>query len=210
MGRFLKKKIAYALTKLQTESQSDDISTSDANTPSREGENSVQEVSPLRQRRRIPGFSFTPEKVKITKNIVINFGRAISTFVTSHLADTYLKPLAEKEQIDMNKFKDYVKSKKVTIGGISSFRMLLVPSDDDTPEEVAYKKVYGALAEIFMKYFSVNWIFHGRMGHKDVYLKYRFKMLRRIQNPESFTYLLGHKKRKAKSSNKKSKKETHC
>jgi len=80
---------------------------------------------------------------------------------------------------------------KDMIGGISSFRLLLVVLEKDTPEEVAFKKIYGALAEAFIKYFSHNWIIHGRMGHKDVYLKYRFKMLRRIRNPESFTYLKG-------------------
>ena len=141
------------------------------------------------RRRRIPGLSFTSEKVKVTKNIVINYGRAISVFAISKLSDPYLDNLIKDKEFDRSKFNEYVKRIKSTIGGISSFKAILIGVEKDTREVIVYKEIYKKLAEIFIKFFSVNWIIHGRMGHKEVYLKYRYKMLRRIKNPELFTYL---------------------
>jgi len=90
----------------------------------------------------------------------------------------------------MTAFQKYVVKMKEIIGGIRSFRQILVIDEDkDTSDEVKYKKIYRGLAEVFIKCFSVNWIIHGRMAHKDVYLKYRFRMLSKIRNPEDFTCL---------------------
>lgn len=150
-------------------------------------------TKPLVKRRRLPGYSFTPENVKITKNIVINFGRAISSFATSKLSLDYLEPLIVQEKVMLSGFTNFISTRKVAIGGISSLRSLLLITCQDSEEDAAYKRIFKALSEIFIKYFSVNWITHGRMGHKSVYLKYRFKMLRRVQNPETFTYLKGAK-----------------
>ncbi len=141
------------------------------------------------KRRRIPGYSFTGEKVKETKNLVINYGRAISGFALSKLADSYLEPLVKREQVTLDDFKKYIQGTKEMIGGISTFRQILIVTEKDTPQEASYKKLYSYIAEVFLKYFSVNWIIHGKMAHKEVYLKYRFPMLRRIKNPEMFTYL---------------------
>ena len=149
---------------------------------------SVFEKSPLR-RRRLPGYSSTSENVKITKNIVVNYGKAISSFATSKLATPYITPLITEKGITAQGFQEYVAKSKGEIGGISSLRRLLIISLEDTAEDAIHKKLFQAICEVFIKYFSVNWISHGRMGHKDVYMKYRFKMLRRVQNPEWFTYL---------------------
>jgi len=183
--RFLKNKIAKAFNHLPKEEPPPSDLTKEESGSEQKG--SIHS----NKRRRLPGVSFTPEKVKITKNIVINYGRAISTFATSKLADPYLKPLLLEHQVQKKDFQGYVKSMKDNIGGISSFRQMLVTLEEDSKDVLAYKKTFAALAEIFIKYFSVNWITHGRMGHKDVYLKYRFKMLRRIKDPEKFTYLKG-------------------
>ena len=143
------------------------------------------------KRRRLPGYSFTSEQVKTTKNIVINYARAISSFSTSKLALPYLVPLASREGVDIVGFKKFITDSKRSIGGISSFRLLLLIKSQDTEEEASYKRIYKALAEVFINYFSVNWITHGRMGHKEIHMKYRFKMLRRVRSPEWFTYLKG-------------------
>ena len=78
---------------------------------------------------------------------------------------------------------------KNKIAGIDSFKSLFVVGENDDSETAIFKQLFGMLGEVFIKYFSVNWIIHGRVTNKLVYLKYRGKMLRRIQNPESFTYI---------------------
>jgi hypothetical protein len=66
----------------------------------------------------------------------------------------------------------------------------------DTEKEMEFKNILKKLGEIFIKNFSVNWIFSGKMTYKEAHLKFRFKMLRRIRNPELFTYLKLHPFRK--------------
>lgn len=132
---------------------------------------------------------------RATKNVVINFGKAIASFAISPLAYTYLKPLLEKENISNKEFADFVGEAKAGIGGIDSFRSLLLIGESETAQLCACKRIFAELGKVFIKYFSVNWITHGRVSHKLTYLKYRFKVLRRIQNPELFTYISEGKRR---------------
>ena len=108
------------------------------------------------KRRRLPGVSFTPENVKITKNIVINYGRAVSSFAISKLALCYLEPLVTREKVEIKNFQNYIRKSRNTISGISSLRSLLLTTDNDTKEEVIYKKIFKSVCEIFIKYFSVK------------------------------------------------------
>lgn len=123
------------------------------------------------------------------KNIVLNYGKAIGSFAVSHMAIPYLEESLEKFNITLAKFREFVNQQKAKIGGICSLRTLLLANKDDGEHVIACKKVFGQIAEVFIKYFSVNWIIHGRVTHKLTYLKFRYKMLRRIQNPECFTYI---------------------
>lgn len=123
------------------------------------------------------------------KNMTINYGRAIVKFIASPLAVPYLQIYLEKENINMKEFLNFVKNKKNTIAGICSFRALLLIEKSDTEKIRGYKKTLQFISEVFIKYFSVNWIMTGRLTHKIIYLKFRFKMLRRIQNPHLFTYI---------------------
>lgn len=133
---------------------------------------------------------------RATKNIVINFGKAIASFAVSPLATPYLEQILEKENITSKEFTDFVNEAKAGIGGIDSFRLLLLIDESrDTPRLAACKRAFAAISTVFIKYFSVNWITHGRVAHKLTYLKYRFKVLRRIQNPEFFTYISEGKRR---------------
>lgn len=124
-----------------------------------------------------------------TKNITINYGKAIASFATSHLAIFYLEPYLITEGVTLSEFVGYINKAKDTIGGIHSFRSLLLIENKDEPKVMVYKKLFRMLSEVFIKYFSVNWIIHSKVTHKMVYLKYRSKMLRRVQNPEHFTYI---------------------
>lgn len=127
--------------------------------------------------------------LRATKNIVINFGKAIAAFANSDLAEPYLAELVVKEGVTSQDFKVFSADAKAKIGGIDSFRAFLLATDKDDATALACKRVFTGIAEIFVKYFSVNWITHGRVTHKLTYLKYRFKILRRIQNPQLFTYI---------------------
>jgi len=126
---------------------------------------------------------------RTTKNIVINYGKAIASFASSDLAKPYLKEYVQDEGVSYEKFLKFIIEAKETIGGIASFRSLLIDNDQEEKEMRSYKKILRRIGEVFIKYFSVNWIIHGRMAHKMTYLKFRSRMLRRIKNPEYFTYI---------------------
>ena len=131
-----------------------------------------------------------PEPVSApTKNIVINYGKAIASFATSSIAVDYLQPALQREDIALDDFVSFVDETKGRIVGIASLRSLLLIGNEDEPKTVACKKIFQMISEVFIKYFSVNWIMHSKVIHKLVYLKFRSKMLRRVQNPELFTYV---------------------
>lgn len=144
-----------------------------------------------KRRRKIPGLVFTPINVRSTKNIVKNYGNAIASFAVSELAVPYLGPLLASEGLDLQGFQQYVYEKKNSLTNISNFRTLLKEYHEDGELENAYKRVFKSIAKIFVKYFSVNWIFSGKITYRDEHLRFRSKMLRRIKNPDLFTYLKG-------------------
>ena len=108
------------------------------------------------------------------------------------LAIPYLKIIIDqhyKGKVQAHYFQRSIRSKKRKIVNIITLRDLLLIRPENTEKEVIYKKLFAEMCEIFIKYFSVNWIFGGKMKLRDEHLKFRFKMLRRIRNPEYFTYL---------------------
>jgi hypothetical protein len=129
------------------------------------------------------------EQTRQTKNIVKNYGNAIVGFAISSLAVPYLEHFSKHESFKISDFQKYFARKKGSISGISTFRTLLEESEKDTSIERVYKRIFRELAVVFVKYFSVNWIFSGKLKHKIAHLKFRYPILRRIQKPELFTYL---------------------
>jgi len=125
-----------------------------------------------------------------TKNIIINYGKAIASFASSDLAAPYLQPYLRGEDGDLKeKFKKFINQAKSRIAGNESLQSLLKSNEKDCPETILFKEIFQRLGEVFIKYFSVNWIIHGRVTHKLVYLKYRGIMLRKILNPENFIFV---------------------
>jgi len=143
------------------------------------------------KRRKGSGSAITPEKIRCAKNIVKNYGKAIATFACSNLAEPYLDEHLQEQGISLNDFISYATTAKKAIENIDSFRNVLLIKDQDSEKEVACKKVFQHIGEVFIKNFSANWIYNTKIVHKLTYLKYRFKMLRRLRNPEFFTYLKG-------------------
>lgn len=125
------------------------------------------------------------------KNIVKNYGRALANFAASDLAVPYLTVLFKKDETRIKEFRKFIGAKKKQARCIKGLRNLLITQHEDPNMIVAFKKVFKDLSVTFIKYFSVNWIFSGKLCDKITHLKYRFKILRRIRNPEFFTYLKG-------------------
>jgi hypothetical protein len=129
--------------------------------------------------------------VKSTKNIVKNYGRAITSFALSSLGFPYLEEILRRDfpGIDLAKFTSYISERRDTLDCMERLKKFLLVSENDSEEEVSFKEIYKKLGEIFIKYFSVNWIFNGKLTYTQAHLDFRFKMLRRLKNPELFTYL---------------------
>ena len=190
--RFLKRKI-------QLKQESEDIKKSAVQS---EKEVSVAETvdtetgsSPMTQEYLLPmrkprQKSSCPEGN--SKNIVKNYGKALCSFGSSHIAIPYIEAIISKKSYDfinVKEFMAYIKGKKDGVNSIESLRKVLIADFDDDKVVQTYKAIFQELSIIFLKYFAVNWIYSGKLMHKNAHLKFRFKMLRRIQNPEYFTYL---------------------
>ena len=198
--RFLKKKIAQAeaarikaikaVYKLHKSASSDpSLSFLSSHSPS---------DSNSKKRTRIEGFSFTSKASRATKNIVKNYGKAICKFIASPLALPYLDTFLDKENASERGFLAFVNNARPSIDGLYHFRSVLLEDEKDDLETAAYKKIFKELSEVFIKFFSVNWIFDSKVVHKEAHLKFRFKMLRRIKSPELFTYLKSSKENSKK------------
>jgi len=125
------------------------------------------------------------------KNIIKNYGRALQNFAISNMVMPYLAPLIQREQVLLKDFRKFFYSKKKQVRSIAGLRSLLLVSREDDNQTAAFKRIFKEISIIFIKFFSVNWIFSGKLLNKIAHLKCRFKMLRRIKNPENFTYLKG-------------------
>jgi len=123
-----------------------------------------------------------------SKNIVKNFGKAMCSFASSDLALPYLDQLNTKRGVNLEQFQDHIHKKRDLIDSIDSLRTLLLITKHDDEVMMGFKKLFQEISIIFIKYFSVNWIFQGKMSHKQAHLRSRFKMLRRIKSPQHFTY----------------------
>ena len=124
-----------------------------------------------------------------TKNVVKNYGKAICSFVISDIARPYREKLLESFGVTFDALRDYVLLYKEQIDSIVSFRWMLVADDYDSVEIQNIKKIFRALSEVFVRDFAVNWIITGKSKNKQTLLEFRFRMLRRIQNPDSFCSL---------------------
>mgnify|MGYP006976757834 FL=1 len=127
--------------------------------------------------------------VLIIKNVVKNYGRAISSFACSRLSIPYLNNIQRELSFNLQSFLTYASNLKNTIQSIPSFRDAILIEENDTVEMKTNKLVFQKIAEIFIKYFSVNWIFSGKLLYKLEYLKLRSIMLKKIKAPNTLTSL---------------------
>jgi len=186
--RFLKNKIRLAEEALQRKQKLLSLlttsplpsETSDTTTASSPSKDSLRprskRLSSYLEDEQASASTFT----KPTKNIVINYGKAIFSFASSDLAKPYIERHFAHEKINLNKFYAYLTDVRPRISGFKNFELLFVVDEKDSAEIVLYKKMMSILGQIFIKYFSVNWIMHGKVAHKLIYLKHRYLILRKI------------------------------
>ena len=151
-------------------------------------------VPKLRKRVRNPDLSSS-------KNIMKNYARALANFAVSNIATPYIRQMITNKSCDGQQakqsveyqlagFKAFVEKNKQKINCIKNLRgILLADAIKDTAEVMCFKELFQEISVVFMKFFSVNWLFSSKIGDKKAHLKYRMKLMRRVQNPKHFTYL---------------------
>jgi len=126
----------------------------------------------------------------INKNIIKNYARAMLNFALSTISFPYLEILMKREKgLSIEGFQAFLDEKKDEITSIRKLRGLLLVTEDDGEAVSGCKRVFKELCLIFIRDFSVNWIYHSKVSDKLTHVKYRFKILRRVQCPVYFTYL---------------------
>jgi len=140
-------------------------------------------------------------------NVMKNYAGAMVSFALSLLAEPYLARCSLIRTMPPQMFRQLLKSKRRKIKSLQSFRELLLIDSQDSEETKTMKILFQEACKVFLKFFCVNWIYNSKLNDKQKYLKYRMKLLRRVQNPEHFTYLetfstQKSRKRKSKSSAK--------
>jgi len=151
---------------------------------------------------RGPKSPETPTRRKresnVNKNIVKNYARAMVNFALSGIATAMVENLLAKEKplnVNLRGFRKFMEEQKEEVTSIRRLRELLLPCGQDSETLAGYKRVFKAIGMVFIRDFSVNWIYNSKVGDKLTHVKYRFKMLRRVQNPEFFTYIEGFTKK---------------
>ncbi len=126
----------------------------------------------------------------INKNIIKNYARAMLNFALSTISFPYLETLIRTEKgVSIESFQAFLDEKKDEITSIRKLREILLATEDDGEAVSGCKRVFKELCLIFIRDFSVNWIYHSKVSDKLTHVKYRFKILRRVQSPVFFTYL---------------------
>ena len=141
------------------------------------------------------------KKLLSSKNIMKNYARALANFTLSDIAQPYVCLSTQEHDVPKADFDRFVSKDKHELNCIQNLRNKLLISASNTDGEKKCKRVFQSICEIFLKSFSVNWIFNSKVSDKMTHLKYRFKILRRVRNPQHFTYLREFKK-KCQSNNK--------
>ena len=133
-----------------------------------------------------------------------NYARALANFALSNIAIPYLRVLINKSfnnkrtkvhqnkettESELCKFRVYIERNKEKVNCIKQLRELLLGDTKDPAETIRFKELFKDISVVFLKFFSVNWLYSSKIGDKVAHLKYRLKLLRRVQNPEFFTHL---------------------
>jgi len=118
-----------------------------------------------------------------------NYGRAMTNFALSSMAKPYLLSITANLGITLESFQDYIKERKKSANCIKQLRAMLPLGTGQQEEKLELKTAFQKICIIFLKFFVANWLYGSKICEKVAHLKYRFKILRRVKNPQYFTYL---------------------
>ncbi len=127
------------------------------------------------------------EKKLSTKNIIKNYSRAIGNFAMSELFLPYVSEDPLVSGLVWSEFVGFCKTARDTIQNIENLREYLIINEDEVEKVAAFKTLFKKAAVIFIKYFSVNWIFSAKLIYKQTYVQYRGNLLRGIMDPMKLT-----------------------
>jgi len=187
--RFLKNKIAQA----RKADKPIDPEDSPPNPTEKALPEKTQENNTRRLRTRPENLNFSENHsssrgATSSLNIIKNYSRAMTNFAVSDLSRPYLEKIIDKKGVRMDDFLSFIEERKQSVNCIKKLREML-PSDEEGDEFEGVKSVFQEICILFLKMFSVNWIFSSKVTDKLSHLNCRFKILRRIRNPQHFTYL---------------------
>jgi len=189
--RFLKNKIARAhqLDKnLHTHHRPDDEeSLTDLSDDKRDQTTRTLRIRP--EKMSSPPKAPTKKGTTSSLNIVKNYSRAMTNFALSDLAKPYLMKIVPEMGNNLQGFLDFVDKRKDSVNCIKKLRGMLPLGINDKSPNYVNKIIFQEICIIFLKIFSVNWIFSSKVNDKIAHLNCRFKILRRIKSPDQFTYL---------------------
>ena len=184
--RFLKKKIARALELSRLHSSPETTSQT-----SQEPEQPKEIAFNLRNslnRQPISSLSLRRRRTTAGNNIMKNYCRAMINFGLSELVRPYL--ISETGNgLSFERFKQILNLKKKSVNCIKGLRNLLLEERRSSKETREWKAMFQKSCEIFLKYFCVNWVFQSKIDNKMKHLRYRGKILRKVQNPAYFQFL---------------------
>jgi len=120
-----------------------------------------------------------------------NYCRGILNFALSRTALPYLNLMFQNYKTNLDSFRIFLSSRKSKINCIKQLREVLLIEKQDEEETVAMKSIFKDITIIFLKFFAPNWIYNSKISQKADHLKYRLRLLRRVRNPQYFTYLQG-------------------
>ena len=191
--RFLKKKIErYIELKKAKLEQAVELKPKESS-PKSLKEASSPIKSPLKQVRReilgSPSERVDSHRKASCENIIKNYGRAMANFALSSISLAYLQPILVETGSNLGAFQSFVKKKKKSVNCIKKLREMLPLEIYKNVPNFAERKAFQALCVVFLKYFSVNWLFSSKIDNKPTHLAFRFKILRRVKDPDHFTYL---------------------
>jgi len=156
-------------------------------------EKSTTSITPVKQESQASqSTQSSPQSFKrhlSGDNIMKNYGRAMTNFALSTTARSSLVVITAKYRVSLQDFNDYIRSKKKSANCIKQIRKMLPIDGEENEEDFILRKVFQEISIVFLKFFSVNWLYSSKIAEKTQHLKYRFKILRRVQNPRYFTYL---------------------
>lgn len=187
--RFLKNKIAQSR---KTEKPADpEPSPPDARaklSPVKPQENSTRTLRTRPQNLNFSESQTSSRGATSSLNIIKNYSRAMTNFAVSDVARPYLIKIMDSKGVKVEDFLNFIEERKQSVNCIKKLREML-PSDEEGDALEDMKTVFQDICILFLKMFSVNWIFSSKVTDKLAHLNCRFKILRRIKNPQHFTYL---------------------